>query len=335
MITINTGTFNSEISIFVRVLESIKSQNYPKELIEHLVFDKESTNGCPEIAKRYGCKVITRYNESSSQEQKSAITGMKMAKGEIILILESDNILTSKDWLKRMVQPFMENKDVFCSFSMHNAYEKKMSLTTKYCALFGAPDPTLYYLKKTEKMRLDQKYYDKGEILRETDNYYVVKFTKDNLPTLGDNGHLFLKKAMMKVAKDPITYTHTDAFIDLLGNGYNTFGVVKNSIIHVMRPNVIDLVKRRVQVKKIFYDGRRGQRKYLVFNPKSLNDKVNLAKYVLFSLTFVVPFFESVKGYVKIRRDKAWFLHPLMCFMMVVGYGWSEIQRYLKFIYDR
>lgn len=327
-ITIKTGTFNSDIPTFIRVLESIKRQDYPKELIEHLVFDKGSTNRCQEIAKRYGCQVFTRH-ESPSQEQVSAAIGVQMAKGEIILVLESDNILTAKDWLRKMVQPFRENKDVFCTFSAYNDYEKTMSATTRCCALFGSPDPTLYYLKKTEKIRLDQKDYNKGEILREKDNYYLVKFNQENLPTLGDNGHMFLKKAMMKVIKDPITYTHTDAFMELLENGYDTFGVVKNSIIHIMKPNVIDLVKRRVHVKKIFYDGRRGKRKYLVFNPSLKQDRRNLFKYIVYSLTFVQPLFVSVKGYLKIR-DRAWFLHPAMCFLMVIGYGWSEIQWQFK-----
>ncbi len=328
-ITIQTGTFNSDIPLLIKVLESIKRQDYPESLIEHTVFDKGSINGCVEVVKKYGCKVIMRIDELPDKQQVSAALGIKMAKGDLVLLLESDNILTSRDWLRRMVEPFIQNKKVFCTFSAYNGYEKDMSATTRYTALFGSPDPTLYYLNKTEKIRMDQKHYGKGEILKETDDYYIVKFNKENLPTLGDNGHMFLRKAMIKVVKDTDDYIHVDAFSKLLNYGYDTFGVAKNSIIHVQNPNLIDLIKRRVEIKKIFYDNKRGKRKYLVFNPNSTNDRINLIKYIIFSFTILEPLFESIRGYIKIR-DKAWFLHPVMCFLMVTGYGLSEIERRIK-----
>ena len=327
-ITILTGTLNSHISTFRQVLESVRKQKYPKTLIEHIVMDKGSTNGCIELAKRYGCEADIRHY-SPGKEQLSAGLGIQMAKGDLILVLESDNILTSRDWLRRMVEPFIQNKKVFCTFSAYNSYWKNMNLTTRYTALFGSPDPTLYYLNKTEKMRLDQKHYDKGEVLRETNDYYIVKFNKENLPTLGDNGHMFLKKSIVKVIQKPEDYIHVDAFSRLLDLGYDTFGVVKNSIIHVQNPNLIDLVKRRVEIKKIFYDNKRGKRKYLVFNPSSMNDRINLFKFVVFSLTFMEPLIESFCGYIKIR-DRAWFLHPVFCFLMVIGYGVSEIKRFIS-----
>jgi len=330
-ITILTGTLNSNVEVFKEVLDSIRKQDYPKNLIEHIVLDGGSVNETVRLAKKYGCRVIIRSDLQSEKEhgQSRGVIGIKMAKGELILVLESDNILTSGDWLKRMVEPFIQNKKVFCTFSAYNFYEKNMPATTRYTALFGSPDPTLYYLNKTEKIRMDQKKYNKGIILKETNDYYIVKFTTETLPTLGDNGHMFLRKAMLKVVKDTDDYIHVDAFSKLLNYGYDTFGVVKNSIIHVQNPNLIDLVKRRVEIKKIFYDKKRGKRKYLVFNPNSMNDRINLIKYIIFSLTILEPLFESIRGYMRIR-DKAWFLHPVMCFLMVTGYGLSEIERRIK-----
>lgn len=329
-ITIITGTLNSNIYLFRKVLNALKNQNYPKNLIEHLIFDKGSTNGCTDIAKEYGCKVISRNNESENKQQESAALGIIAAKGEIILVLESDNIVVGKDWLLKMVRPFLENKNIVCAYSAYNTYEKKMSLTTKYCGLFGAPDPTIYYLNKSEKLSLIQKQYDKGKIIKETDDYYIVKFKEDNLPTLGDNGHMFLKKAMKKVIINPADYIHVDAFARLNRLGYDTYGVVKNKIIHVQNPNIVNHVKRRIEIKKIYYDGKRGKRTYLVMNWNSSRDRMNLFKYILFSLTFIEPFFESFRGYLKIR-DKAWFLHPVLCFLMVLGYGWTEITWKLNF----
>lgn len=327
-ISIITCTYNANLQLFKEVLKALKSQTYPKKLIEHIVVDGGSTNNTVKLARSYNCKVVVR-SDLKVEEQVRANIGFNMANGQIFLIIQADNIVTSKNWFKKMVQPFLENKNIFCTFSAYNGYKKNMAATTRYCALIGANDPTIYYLNKTEKIRMDQTQYNKGKIVKETKDYYVVQFNKNNLPTLGDNGHMFLKSAMKKVAKDPKHYMHTDAFSELLNLGYDTFGVVKNSLIHAQIPNLIQSAKRRVEVKEKFYDKYRGKRKYLVYNPNSLHDRINLVKYIFFSLTIIVPLMESIRGYFKIR-DRAWFLHPIICLLMVTGYGISEIRWFIK-----
>lgn len=298
-------------------------QKYPKKLIEYIIVDGGSTNGTIELAREYGCKIIQKGLKV--EEEARASLAIKAAKGDLILDLESDNIITSSDWFEQMVKPFKENKNVFFTYSAYNGYEKDMPATTRYCALIGAPDPVLYYLNKTEKIPLYQKKYTKGKLIDETKDYYVVEFNRDNLPTLGANGCMILRSAINKVNKDSSKFTHTDAIAQLVDMGYTTFGVVKNSLIHAANPRVFDLVKRRVEVKRNFYDARRGKRKYLVYNPSSAVDRWNLVKCVIFSITLIVPLAESIWGYFTIR-DLAWFLHAPISFLLVVGYGISELQ---------
>lgn len=327
-ITIITCILNCHIPTFKLSLNSIKKQKYPKELIQHIVMDGGSTNKGPELARRYGCSIIIRKDLKDEVENRVGIA-IKSTKGDLILMLQSDNILTSNDWLLRMAKPFIQDDKVFCTFSAYNSYHKNMSATTRYCALFGSPDPTLYYLNKTEKIRMDQAEYNKGGIIRETGDYCIVRFNRNNLPTLGDNGHMFLTRAIKKVVRDPKTFLHTDAFSELLALGYNTFGIVNNSIIHTQKSNIIDLIKRRIEAKEEFYDQNRGKRKYMVFNWDSYQDRINLTKYIIFSFTFIIPLIESVRGYARIR-DRAWFLHPLISFAMVIAYAISEIKWLIK-----
>lgn len=322
-VTIQTGTYNADLKTFKAVLESVKKQTYPN-IKEHILMDGGSTNGTVELAKMYGCKVISRP-DLQKQEQVRFSYGHTLAKGDLILVLESDNILPTKDWLFEMVRPFIEQKEIICSYSAYNTYRKYFNLTTRYSALFGAPDPTLFYLKKTEKIPLTQKKYDKGEVVSTTKNYSIVRFTLDNLPTMGDNGHLFRRKAMSKVNTDSLNYTHVDAFADLMNIGYDTYAAVHNSIIHLSRAGLFEIVKRRVYVKELFYDERRGKRRYLVYNPQSKKDKKNLLKFIIFSMTFIIPFYDSLRGYLKIK-DIAWFIHPFFCFLIVIGYGFSEFK---------
>lgn len=322
-ISIITTTYNANLSLFKQSLESIELQDYPKDLLEHIVVDGGSRNGTLEFARKHNCKVIERNDLASEQETRASL-GIQQAKGDVYILLQTDNILTSHGWFKKMVKPFIENKNICCTYSAYNGYKKNMPLTTRYCALFGSTDPALYYLGKSEKIPQNQSRYNKGKIIKETSDYYIVEFNDRNLPTIGDNGHMILRSAINKVNRNPHTYTHTDAIAELVKMGYTQFGIVKNSIIHVANPSILHLIQRRVEVKQKYYDDRRGKRKYLVFNWNSHEDRTRLFKYILFSLTFIVPLFESIRGYMKIK-DMAWFLHPVVCFCMLLGYGYSEI----------
>lgn len=321
-ISIVTCLYNSDVTFFRKGLESIANQHYPKKLIEHIVMDGGSTNGSMELAKKYGCKVFVRKDLLEEAEMRISI-GIKKAKNDLILILETDNILTSRDWLLLMVEPFLSDKRIFCTYSAYYGYNKDLPATTRYSALFGAPEPTVYYLNKNEKISIVDKQYDKGEILEERGNYFIVRFKRDNLPVLGDNGTLFLRSAMNKVNIDPQEYIHPDAFVKLLDLGYDTVGVVKNNLIHIANPNILGMVKGKLWLKKV-YDRKRYRRIYYVFSWRSKKDIFNLMKFIFFSITIVIPTFEAIRGFMK-KRDWAWFLHPVICLVMLFGYGWSEI----------
>lgn len=325
-VTIITATLNPDSSTFIRVLQAIKKQKYQGR-IEHIILDGGTTNDALDIAKQYNCKIL-QFKNSRDEGGNRLYFGLEKAKGEIILILESDNIIPHSLWLRKMIKPF-EEKKVFSTYPAYNSYTSDMSLLTKYTALFGAPEPTLYYLKKSDKLPRYQITYDKGTTLRKTKDFWIVKFTKKSLPTMGDNGFFVKKSVLQQFVKKNKTYIHVDVFTEMLTKGYDTYGVVKENIIHTTHANIFDLIKRRVAVKQNFYNERQGKRKYLVYDPNSLRDKMNLLKYIFFSITFVFPFFESLRGYLHIR-EKAWFLHPVMCFLMVISYSVSEIQWVFK-----
>lgn len=323
-ISIITITYNANLRIFKQSLDSVKSQAYPGGIIEQIVVDGGSTNGTVELAKSYGSLVIKRPDLKYESEMRKSI-GIKRSKNDIVLFLESDNILVGKDWLHTMVLPFIDDVDIFCTFSMHNSYLKNMSLLTKYCALIGASDPPVCYLGKADKMMLDQKKYDKGEILKDLPKYTKVKFTKENLPTFGDNGHMVRRSVITMVNKDPRIFLHTDAFFDLLCLGYDTYGVVKNSVIHDIGSNVLQLYQRRVVYKERFRDAYIRKRVYLIFDYNSPKDRWNLFMYIVYSFTLVQPFFRALRGYL-IINEPAWFLHPFVCFLAAVMYIKSEIK---------
>ncbi|MEK7577104.1 MAG: glycosyltransferase family 2 protein [Patescibacteria group bacterium] len=331
-VSIVTGTYNSDLAIFSNVLDSLKSQTYSKYIIEHIIMDGGSTNAIASLARKYGCTVIVRPDLRDKEQYRFSL-GLKKAKGDLVLILESDNIPVGENWLACLVEPMIK-EDIFCSYPMHNDYRDDMSFLTKYTALIGSPDPTLYYLQKSDKEPIVNDLYTKGYVIRKSARYSVVRFNSDNTPTLGDNGFLINRSILNEAIKKQRSYIHVDAFQDIVQRGHNTVAVIHNSIIHVMGNNILLHIKRRVAIKQLFTDEKSAERTYHVMDWTSSRDRWNLFKYVIYSLTFVEPIIFSIRGYVK-RRDVAWFLHPIMCFLMVIAYGYSEIEFHGKKLFKR
>lgn len=324
-ISIITCLYNGDTDIWKKTLEGIKKQQYPKKFIEHIVMDGGSKNQFIQLARSYGSKVIVRKDLCDKVLVRMKL-GILKAKGDLILFLEPDNIIPDSGWLRKMVRPFTENKNIVGTFSMYNTYEENMPMLTKYSALIGVNDPLVYYLGKSEKMPRFETKYKIGEIIDEKEDYYIVRFKAANLPVLGDNGHMVKRKLIIPEAKKMKQFYHTDVFLNLLTRGHDTYGVVKNTIIHFTGSDWLTFFKKRTLYKSQFYDNNASVRTYFVLDKRSRKDLWNTAKFIFFSLTFFQTIYFSIKGFLKIK-EPAWFLHPIACFLAVLFYTKSELQQ--------
>ena len=68
-------------------------------------------------------------------------------------------------------------------------------------------------------------------------------------------------------------------------------------------------------------------RRYFIYK-NSLGDFLRLSLFSLYALTLIGPLIHSVQGYIKLP-DRAWFLHPVMCFLMFWLYAASVSQYFL------
>ena len=60
-----------------------------------------------------------------------------------------------------------------------------------------------------------------------------------------------------------------------------------------------------------------------------MTSKLRLTLATLEMFTFLVPFYHSLKGFIKIK-DVAWFLHPYICFRVAWMYSFKIIKYNLK-----
>lgn len=323
-ISVVTATYNSAQTLD-RCLMLVRKQDYPQKKIEIVLGDGGSTDNTLKIAQKYKARVIKIPKEKQNAEYNRGMA-FNNARNELVLILDHDNFLPYKTWLKDMVRPLLENPKMVATETCYYDYNRQYKLMDRYYALFGTSEPLPYYLGKADRLPQTAKAwinlgkaYDRGD-------YYLVKFEKNPLkiPTIGTNGCLMRRKIILENADArPEFHYPIDIMIDVIKKGYNQFGFVKNSIIHLTNLRGFwPFLKRRLIFVEKYHFQNRSRRRYSVFMK---GDEWKLAKYVFYSLTLIKPSWDALKGWMRIP-DIAWFIHPFLCLGTTLVYGYMILK---------
>jgi glycosyltransferase involved in cell wall biosynthesis len=112
-VTIITVTYNSA-QFLEDCMNSVLSQDYDN--IEYIVVDGGSTDETVSIIKKYNDRISKWVSEKDSGMYDAINKGMKMATGDIIGLLNSDDLLASTDVVTCIVESFKKQK-VDCVYS--------------------------------------------------------------------------------------------------------------------------------------------------------------------------------------------------------------------------
>lgn len=107
-VSVITPAFNSAATI-ARCLDSVKAQNYAD--IEHIVVDGGSTDGTVELLRQSGVRYIS---EPDAGIYHAMNKGVRMASGEIIHILNSDDWYSANDVVSTMVELMVSGNYDLC-----------------------------------------------------------------------------------------------------------------------------------------------------------------------------------------------------------------------------
>jgi glycosyltransferase involved in cell wall biosynthesis len=89
LVTIITPVYNGEKYIR-ETIESVLSQDYPN--LEYLILDDGSSDNTPNILAEYSKRII-HYSHSNIGETRTVNKGFSLAKGDLIIIVNSDDFL--------------------------------------------------------------------------------------------------------------------------------------------------------------------------------------------------------------------------------------------------
>ncbi len=154
-ISIITATFNSEKTI-AQTIESVLSQNYSD--FEHIIVDGLSSDNTLKIVSSYKEKYAGRLKIISEKDRgiyDAMNKGIKSADGEVIGILNSDDVLAQSNALTLIAKEFESEKcDAVYSDLMFMDEETMSKPVRKWTSRSGSyklgwhpPHPTLYVEK--------------------------------------------------------------------------------------------------------------------------------------------------------------------------------------------
>ena len=108
-VSIITVCYNSQSTI-LDTIKSVNNQNY--KFIEHIFIDGKSEDNTVNIIKKNSNLNTILISEKDYGIYDAMNKGIKLASGEIILILNSDDMFYKEDTLNKIVEVFVSNKNI-------------------------------------------------------------------------------------------------------------------------------------------------------------------------------------------------------------------------------
>ena len=153
-VSIITVCYNSEKTI-EDTLKSVAQQTYHN--IEHIVIDGSSTDSTNSIVERYAESVAIHLSEPDKGLYDAMNKGIKLATGDVVGILNSDDVFASKDAVTNLIAGFNDSVDGVYSDLVYVSETDLSKVTRLYSSKvfkrslirFGImlPHPTFYVRK--------------------------------------------------------------------------------------------------------------------------------------------------------------------------------------------
>lgn len=190
-ISLITVCYNSEKTIS-DTLESVLYQTY--ENYEYLIIDGKSSDNTVSIIKKYEkrfCGKLKLISEKDKGLYDAMNKGIKMATGDIVGILNSDDVLANKDVFKRINEAYKDDTEILYADLIYADESLRMPIRDYISGIKKSPawcpaHPTMYIRRKVfdEIGFYDLKYKvsaDYDFMVRLNINNYKFQYLKEYL----------------------------------------------------------------------------------------------------------------------------------------------------------
>lgn len=316
--TLNAGL------VLEKCLASIKKQTIPSSNYEIIISDGGSVDDTISIAKKYNSKVVN--NPLKTAEAGKAV-GVKRAQGKYIALIDSDNILPTKNWLKTNLEILETNPEFVGSEPLFFNYRPKAGFIERYSALTGVNDPYAFVTGVYDRKNFINHKWTGLKINQiDKDKYIQVELNPGlPVPTIGANGTIF-KTDFLKNNLNSAYLFDIDIISKYLSKTQKPifFAKVKQGIIHTFCENSIKKFIRKQNRRITDYYYYQNLRQY----DWSVTNKFGSLKFIFYTVLIFPSLIDSIRGCLN-KADIAWFFHPIACFITLYLYTINTIKKKL------
>ena len=321
LVSVVIPTLNSAKTL-AECLRSIAAQKLPRDRYEVVLADAGSTDTTREIARACGADKIVENPLKTGEAGKSA--GISASSGELIALVDSDNILPDADWLTRMIAPFADPK-IVASEPIAYTVRKEDPALTRYFALLGMNDPICLFTRNYDRLcmvtgkwtGLEVPQQDKGD-------YLELTLSESVLPTIGANGFVFRRSLLEHVQWTPYFFD-IDVMHQAVRAGFPHVAKVKTGIVHLYCARLSDFArKQQRRIRDFLYFAQEKQRTY----PWDRQKKSGIVLFCLATVLVVPLIIQMARGYLR-KPDRAWLYHLPVCGLTLLMYGAATLRRAL------
>ena len=306
--TFSVPTLNTE-KYLEACLESISSQDYPKEKIEIIIADAGSLDQTLAIAKRYTNLIFENKLKLGEYGTKIAI---EKASGDLFVVFAADNGLVARDWLKKVSGIFQKHQDLSCVWGKMIAAKNDPQIMHYYELIQSEPLARFlnhnleFYFKRAKEESLDSLKYK--------------TFSVDPKRPLcwGANGIVYKLRDVKELFLSENYIGDNEIFQYMVENGSNKVAYSRDlNIYHHTVISVANWVKKwKRNFTQIFLKTKHVRRIDWFYYG---HFRLKMFFWLIYSL---IPVFSIIHSVYLMFRDRNiyWLYHPLMCFLQTVTY---------------
>jgi glycosyltransferase involved in cell wall biosynthesis len=307
----------NEIRRLPRVVESIRAQTYPPELVEVVVVDGLSDDGTQAYARSARCIVVDNPRRLA---EPGHLLGYRVATGDLLVIIAADNILHTPDFIERIVEPFSD-PDVYAAVPRVVSTADD-NLSTRYINDFTDPFNHFLYGSAATPATFGRTYRTK----RKTRSYIVYDFPIDKPPLIAIAQGTTVRAGIPK--REGWEEDDIMPIVDILHDGHDIAYVPTALIEHHTVEGLVKFVRKfGPRIAQRLED--RDQPVWRRAAAWTRDRKLRAYVWPFYSVSIVAPAIVAVAGAIRDRRW-TWLYHPVINFALgvefwrrVIPYAWS------------
>jgi glycosyltransferase involved in cell wall biosynthesis len=160
-ICIAIPTYNEQ-QMITSCLDSLFSQDYPKQKMQIIIIDDDSKDRTLSIVKEYPVKIL---HNGTHDAERGKLIAYRACKSELFCYLDADITLMGNDWLKNMTYPLIRDREISGVFTKFVGRDSDTSLQRYYNLSPLQLDPIFQFFSPSieSKVIKHSKFYDTCE----------------------------------------------------------------------------------------------------------------------------------------------------------------------------